>query len=113
MPPEDCDAIRDMLNAAGFIVDTTARRTLEDLQRDETLQRAVQHAFIILGEAAKRVAVSTRDAHPGIAWAEVAGMRDVLVHAYHRVSLALLWETALHDVPPLQSALAGLLSDCP
>lgn len=98
-----------MLDACACILQVTERLAVADVVADEREARALQHAFIILGEASKRVSALTRHDHPEIAWGDIAGMRDVLVHAYHRVSLVLLWETAMRDVPALHAALKSLL----
>jgi uncharacterized protein with HEPN domain len=42
-----------------------------------------------------------RTTHATIPWADIKGMRNFLVHAYHLVSLEIVWDTAVSDVPEL------------
>lgn len=56
-----------------------------------------------MGEAAKRVTLPTRQAHPSIPWAAAARMRDRLVHHDFDIDLDILWATINDDLPrPLQ-----------
>ncbi len=52
-----------------------------------------------MGEAVKRLSPAFRDQHPRVAWNEIAGLRDIVVHQYHRVALRLIWGTTQRDVP--------------
>jgi uncharacterized protein with HEPN domain len=46
------------------------------------------------------------EAADGLAdWTGFIGLRNVLVHAYHRVDAQLLWQAATVDVPRLADAL--------
>ena len=50
-------------------------------------------AIEIIGEAATRLPVHLRNAHPEIAWGPIIGMRNRLVHGYYDVDLDILWVT--------------------
>ncbi len=36
----------------------------------------------------------------------MAGLRDILVHAYYKVDTILLWDTVKNDIPKLHKALS-------
>ncbi len=76
---------------------------------DERTASSVQHQLIVMGEAAKRLSTEFRAAHPEVSWREIAGLRDVLIHGYHRVSLEAVWETVTVYVPSLREHLERLL----
>jgi uncharacterized protein with HEPN domain len=59
----------------------------------------IERSFEIAGEAAKRVPDEVRKKYPGIAWKEIAGMRDVIIHNYRDVALKRLLSTAKEDIP--------------
>lgn len=89
-------------------------RTDERSFRDEpVLFDAVQYRLIILGEAAKRLTPEFRESHGDIAWSDVAGLRDVLVHAYHRVDAGQVFRIATRDVPNLFAYIEPLLPQPP
>jgi uncharacterized protein with HEPN domain len=60
---------------------------------DVKTQAAVIHHLLIMGEAVKRLSPEFRAAHPSIPWADIAGMRDWLIHGYDRVNLSRVWTT--------------------
>ena len=83
-------------------------RTSTPYLSDVKTQSAVLHQLMVLGEAVKRVSKPLRDAHPEVPWKEIAGSRDVLIHAYDSVDLGAVWKAGTEDVPPLIAALFGL-----
>jgi len=85
----------------------------DSFARDVRTQRAVLHSLMIMGEAVKRLSPDFRTEHPDIAWNEIAGMRDVFIHAYHRVELRQVWLIATRDVPSLLAYLEPLLPPTP
>ena len=45
---------------------------------------------------------------PNVAWKEVAGMRVLLAHAYHRVDFEVVWIAATVSVPDLVIQIKNL-----
>lgn len=41
---------------------------------------AVLYELVVLGEAARRISLEVRQAHPEIPWREIIGMRSVVTH---------------------------------
>jgi uncharacterized protein with HEPN domain len=41
----------------------------------------------------------------------MAGMRDVLIHEYFDVDLALTWKVVKHELPAIKQKLSFLLED--
>ena len=41
-------------------------------------------------EAAKGVSSTMREQHPGVPWADMAGMRDIVIHQYFGVDASLV-----------------------
>jgi uncharacterized protein with HEPN domain len=76
-------------------------RRQKDLDHDEALQSLLSHSLIIIGEAVKRLSMEFREKHSEIPWAEIAGMRDRLIHAYHRTDWDLVWKAATENLPRL------------
>ena len=67
----------------------------------------------VLGEAARRVSAATRADLPGLPWRQMIGMRNRMIHEYDRVDLAVVWETVVRDLPPLITALEGVVPGPP
>lgn len=62
---------------------------------------AVVKELEIVGEAANGVSAEFREAHPGIAWSGIIGMRHRLVHGYFEIDFNLVWDTVQDDLPEL------------
>jgi uncharacterized protein with HEPN domain len=75
-------------------------------------QRMRQDAIIrkleVIGEAVKKLSPESRARRPEIPWAQIAGMRDRLTHAYFGVDLGLVWRVIERDLDPLSVAIDAL-----
>lgn len=77
---------------------------------DEKTQYAVIRAYEVVGEIAKRLPDSLRDAHPQVNWRRLIGFRDFLAHNYEEIILEFVWK-AVEDLPNLQTMIDNLLSE--
>jgi uncharacterized protein with HEPN domain len=73
--------------------------SFEEFRSDEKTISAVRDKLIVIGEAAKKIPAEVRDAHPEIAWRDMAGMQDILIHAYFRADAAMLYKTSKNRIP--------------
>ncbi len=79
--------IRGVLDRAlGYPIDSE-----ETFLAKDYLQDAVIRCLEILGEATKRLSPEFRRLQPDLPWRAMAGMRDVLIHAYDQVDLEEVW----------------------
>ena len=62
----------------------------------------------MIGEAVKRLSAATRAAEAEIPWAQIAGMRDKLIHDYLGVNLGLVWQVVESELPRLEAAARRL-----
>lgn len=79
-----------------------------------TYARQVQHAVLfnlhIIGEAANRLDAEFRAQHPTVPRSAVIGMRNVIVHGYFAVNLAIIWNTITDDLPPFKAQIDTMLA---
>lgn len=62
-----------------------------------------------LGELCRIVDASFSRAHPEIAWREMYGLRNRIVHDYEGVNLQLVWQIISEDIPELRDTLGKMI----
>ena len=99
--------VDDILIATDSIRDYIRGVAKDDFlsKRDAMIQDAVIRQVGIVGEAASKLSPSFRAKYPAIPWAQILGMRNVVVHQYWEVDLDVVWEAATEDVPVLVKKL--------
>jgi len=97
----DLQFLLDMLQSAELIM-TYMNQCKEDEFIDNVqLQDSVIRRLLVIAEAARRVSEVTRQTLPNIAWQEINGMRNRLVHDYDDVNLNIVWDVVQFEIPPL------------
>jgi len=43
-----------------------------------------------------------------IPWSQIRGMRNMIIHEYFRVDLAMIWQTIQEDLPMLKESLLNI-----
>jgi uncharacterized protein with HEPN domain len=98
-----------MIDTANKAINFVEGISREDFDNDELLRLAITHLLQIIGEAARRVSLDFRAAHPEIPWKAIVGMRSKVVHDYLNVDEDIVWETVKEDLAPLVIELERLL----
>jgi uncharacterized protein with HEPN domain len=80
---------------------------------DTKTQDAVIRNIEIIGEATKNLSDALKDAHAGIPWKQIAGMRDTLIHRYFGVKLELVWQVVEADLPVFLARVEAMLAALP
>jgi uncharacterized protein with HEPN domain len=107
MEEGDIQALRDILfnidRALGFPI-----TSFEAFAETDYLQDALLRCLEVMGEATKRLSAGCRASHPEIPWRAMAGLRDVLIHAYDKVDLQEVWQ-AYRQLTGLRQKIAVIL----
>lgn len=98
-----------MLDEAQRVQKFIHARTADDMETDDMLAYAVVRAIEIIGEAAAQVSPELRADTPQIAWRNIIGMRNIIVHAYADLSYPIIWDVATLNLPELIHAIEQLL----
>ena len=80
---------------------------LSDVQKQDSVIRRLE----IIGEAARRVSSEGRAELGDLAWNEMVGLRNAMIHEYDAVDLTVVWDTVKADLPPLVRRLEEALGD--
>jgi len=66
---------------------------------------AVVRNISVIGEAAKQLPEDFKELHTEIPWAQMAGMRNRIVHDYAGVDLEIVWRVVSDSLPDLTAAI--------
>ncbi|VCU52731.1 hypothetical protein TTHN1_00484 [Thermus thermophilus] len=100
-----------MLEVCEKVMRYTEGLDFDTFVRNELVYDAVLRNLEVLGEAAKKVPDPVRARYPSVEWRAIAGLRDVLAHAYFALDDATLWDIVAHKVPALAEALRQILEE--
>ena len=95
----------DMLQSAELITQYINKCDKQEFIQNLQLQDSVIRRLIIIAEAAKRISEETRQDLPNIAWQEINGMRNRLVHEYDDINLDIVWNVVINEIPTLITEL--------
>ncbi len=103
--------LEDMHVAAQAVSEFLQSHSFETFRASRLLQSAVVHQLTVIGEAAARLSTGLRERHPEIPWADITGLRNIVVHNYFGIDWEEVWRTAIEDVPVLQGQVAAILRE--
>ena len=101
--------LHHILDEMIFLEEYCGAITYDDLVHDEVLKRSVLRSIEVIGEAAKNLPPTFREAHPEVPWKAMAGMRDRLIHVYFSVDWEIVWDVLIHEIPAQKPLICVLL----
>jgi uncharacterized protein with HEPN domain len=115
MRPEDRNIalLWDIREAAREIVEFMKGNTYHPFTSQKVLRYAVEREMMVIGEAARRVSDSFKDARPEIPWNSMVGQRNVSTNGYGEVLLECIWLGATEGIPKLICLLDPLIPSPP
>lgn len=100
--------LEDLLEAGRAIQSYLGGLSFEQFAGDRMRQAAVIREFQIIGDAVGKLPESFRQTAPEVAWQDIKDFRNLLVHEYFGVDLAIVWQVVVNDLPPLLEAVERL-----
>ena len=87
-------------------------RTLEQFEADSMCVEATVFNLMQIGELAKSALSDAAKAQlPAIPWQQIYGLRNRIVHGYEGVSMQIVWDTVVEDIPVLNGQLQQAIVD--
>jgi uncharacterized protein with HEPN domain len=111
MSKDPVDYIRHIFDECNYILSVCGHLTKEEFVTDGTLKRAIVRSLEIIGEATKKVPADFKYKWNTIEWKNMAGMRDRLIHDYHGVNYAIVWDVVKNKIPELHKQIAEVLKN--
>lgn len=99
----------DIYRYAQEAVEIVEDMNADDFEINRQAQYAVLYTITVIGEAVKRLSPEFRASHSTIAWKQIAGMRDKLIHDYRETDVPLVWGVLHKSLPELMKLIEPLL----
>jgi uncharacterized protein with HEPN domain len=110
VPPREWRSrFEDMREAIRRIEQYTAGLDQTTFAANQLVIDAVIRNLTVIGEAARGVPGEVEAQYAELPWMEMRGMRNLVVHEYFGVDVAILWQTLRDDLPGLVPLLERAL----
>ncbi len=103
--------VEDILEACARITGYVGNLNQEKFTVDTRTVDAVIRNLTVIGEAAKHIPEEIIQRYPQTPWAEMRGIRNIVVHEYFGVSIPIIWKTVQEDIPSLIPLLQEILEE--
>ena len=111
MPRSQKVLFDDILEAIQRIEEYTEKMDIEDFLESSLHQDAVMRNLSIIGEAVKGISQDTKKKYTAIDWRKIAGLRDILIHAYFGIDLDIVWDVVQNKLPTLKNQIQLIMSE--
>jgi uncharacterized protein with HEPN domain len=101
--------ILDILEASKLVLEYVGDKDKENFLKDAQCQDAVIRRFAIIGAASRRISDEMKATYPDVAWHEMIGMRNAIIHEYDDIDMVIVWDTVKKDIPALISTIEKIL----
>ncbi len=109
MKRDDVVYLHHILAAISRIQEYLAGVTYDQFIENYLLQDGVVRQLEIIGEATRNISSDFQSLHSDLPWDRMVAIRNRLAHAYFEVNLAIIWDTAQVNLPPLRTQVERLL----
>ncbi|MCK5149828.1 DUF86 domain-containing protein [Candidatus Pacearchaeota archaeon] len=109
----DCKLyLNDVLRAIKKIEEYTAKTlNFKEFMKQRIIVDAVIRNLQIIGEAVKNIPIKLRRKYPDVEWKKIAGLRDIITHAYFGVEENLIWDIVANKLPKLKKDVDEILKN--
>ncbi len=110
MPREYKAYLRDILEASAKIEKYVEDMSFEDFSQDDLIKDGVARNLEIIGEAAKNIPNEIKKKTSDLEWRKIAGLRDILIHAYFGIDVEIVWDIVKNKIPTLKEKIMEMLA---
>jgi uncharacterized protein with HEPN domain len=103
--------VHDFLISCDKIFRYTTDFSFESFIEDERTFDAVVRNLQLIGEAVKNLPDDLCDRYPEVEWRKIAGLRNILVHAYFTIEDEIIWDVVQTKIPGLRAEIARIQHD--
>ena len=102
------ERLLDILEAIERI-EKYAEKGKDAFEADELIQTWIVHHITIIGEACRTLPEEFQAGNANVPWADIVGMRNILVHHYFGIDTEAVWSVVERDLPELKLNIQMIL----
>ena len=110
-PDKNIFRLKHILDSINKINIITEDVTYENFKENWIVQDVVVRNLEIIGEASNHVDENIRAKFPNVAWNEIRGLRNIIVHVYFELDSSQIWNTIQHNIPELKIQINQILTN--
>ena len=110
-PREWLFRLEDIVESSTLIAEYVQGMAYASWVRDQKTIDAVVRNLQIIGEATNHVPEDVQSRYSNVPWAQLRGMRNILIHEYFGVDTDILWRAATEDVPELKKLVQRIIDE--
>lgn len=103
--------LKDIFESIQKIEKYTTDLSFNKFASNGLVQDGVVRNLEIIGEAVKNIPDEIKDKENNIDWRKIAGLRDILVHAYFGIDVDIIWDIIKNKIPELKTEIILMLSE--
>lgn len=107
----DIVRLKHILDAIKDVNRFTKKIDYKKFESDKMLQSACIHQLEIIGESANHFSDEFFKKYREIEWAEIVGLRNMLIHEYFGIDIRLVWQVIQNDLPKLKKNINIILKE--
>jgi uncharacterized protein with HEPN domain len=111
MPRDYKVYLEDVLDAISKVREYTTGMSQVMFSGDSKTIDAVVRNLEIIGEAVKNIPEEIRSTYKDVDWKKIAGLRDILIHAYFGIDAEIIWDIVQNKLPLLEKQVKKILTE--
>jgi uncharacterized protein with HEPN domain len=100
--------IDKILTDLKFVIDHTQGKTQQQIEGDDLLVDSIMFRVIQIAENSMKLDEEFQKKNGHIPWRAIRGMRNMIVHNYGAVDLAIVYDTVANSIPELYRMLSSV-----
>lgn len=101
--------LKDIIKSIDKIQRYTLKMDYESFTNNEQAIDAVIFNWQIIGESVKNISLEVRNKYPQIEWRKIAGLRDIIAHAYFTLDNKIVWDIVQNKISDLEAVVKQML----
>ena len=109
MYPSTIEFLRHIQSECEYLIKEYNSSSYEEFTSNERLSKAICRSLEIIGEAVKHLPDAIRERYPKVEWRKLAGLRDVVAHAYFGIHDEIIWDVIRSKIPALLVEVSSII----